>query len=74
MDDFKQRGNEAFKAGKYMEAAQLFSEAIKINPSDGILYSNRSGAYASMNMYQEALADATQCIDLKPDWPKVSRH
>lgn len=70
MEDFKQKGNEAFKAGKYMEAAQLFSEAIKINPSDGILYSNRSGAYASMNMYQEALADATQCVALKPDWPK----
>ncbi|CDR96457.1 tetratricopeptide repeat domain containing protein, putative [Babesia bigemina] len=70
MTDFKQLGNEAFKAGKFDEAVKHFTEAIKLNPSDGILYSNRSGAYASMNMYQEALADAQQCVTLKPDWPK----
>lgn len=70
MEDFKAKGNEAFKAGKYQEAVQHFSEAIKLNPGDGILYSNRSGAYASMNMYQEALNDAVQCVSLKPDWPK----
>ncbi|KAK1444883.1 TPR repeat containing protein [Babesia gibsoni] len=70
MADFKAKGNEAFKAGRYMEAVQHFTEAIKLNPSDGILYSNRSGAYASMNMFQQALEDAMQCVTLKPDWPK----
>ncbi|GIX62216.1 tetratricopeptide repeat domain containing protein [Babesia caballi] len=70
MADFKQLGNEAFKAGKFLEAAQFFSEAIKLNPADGILYSNRSGAYASLNRFQEALEDAAQCVALKPDWPK----
>ncbi|GFE52881.1 tetratricopeptide repeat-containing protein protein [Babesia ovis] len=70
MTDYKQLGNEAFKAGNFLEAVQHFSEAIKLNPSDGILYSNRSGAYASLNKFQEALDDATQCVALKPDWPK----
>ncbi|ORM41179.1 STI1-like protein [Babesia sp. Xinjiang] len=70
MTDYKQLGNDAFKAGKFVEAVQHFTEAIKLNPSDGILYSNRSGAYASLGKYQEALDDATRCVSLKPDWPK----
>uniref|UniRef100_A0A3B0MWC7 Hsp70-Hsp90 organising protein n=1 Tax=Theileria annulata TaxID=5874 RepID=A0A3B0MWC7_THEAN len=70
MLDLKNLGNEAFKAGKFKEAAEFFTKAIELNPNDHVLYSNRSGAYASMYMYNEALADANKCIELKPDWPK----
>lgn len=35
-----------------------------------MLYSNRSGAYASLKKYDEALADATKTTELKPDWAK----
>nr|BAN66008.1 tetratricopeptide repeat domain containing protein [Babesia bovis] len=70
MADHKQLGNEAFKAGRFLDAVQHFTAAIQANPSDGILYSNRSGAYASLQRFQEALDDANQCVSLKPDWPK----
>ncbi|KAK2196050.1 bifunctional Heat shock protein Sti1-like/STI1 domain/Tetratricopeptide repeat 2/Tetratricopeptide repeat/Tetratricopeptide-like helical domain superfamily/Tetratricopeptide repeat 1/Heat shock chaperonin-binding [Babesia duncani] len=70
MSDWKQKGNEAFKAGNFAEALNCFTEAINLNPGDGILYSNRSGAYASLGMFKEALEDANKCIELKPDWPK----
>jgi len=47
-DEFKAKGNSAFTSGKFDEAVSLFSEAIKLDPTNHILYSNRSGAYASL--------------------------
>jgi len=35
-----------------------------------VLYSNRSGAYASLKDYDKALEDATKTTELKPDWAK----
>ena len=46
--DYKNQGNQAFKEGKFDEAAKLYSEAIKLSPTDHVLYSNRSGSYASL--------------------------
>lgn len=59
---FKDLGNQAFKENKFEEAAKFYSQAIEINPNDHILYSNRSGAYASISKYQEALNDGEKCI------------
>ena len=39
-------------------------------PCDHLLLSNRCHAYASLDQYQEALADAEHVVDLRPDWPK----
>jgi tetratricopeptide (TPR) repeat protein len=47
-----------------------FTEAIEIEPTNHILYSNRSAAYASKKDYQHALEDATKTTELKPDWAK----
>jgi stress-induced-phosphoprotein 1 len=49
---------------------EFFTKAIEINPQDHIFFSNRSGAYSSLNQYEEALEDADMCISLKPDWGK----
>jgi stress-induced-phosphoprotein 1 len=35
-----------------------------------VLYSNRSGAYASLKNYQKALEDANKTTEIKPDWAK----
>merc|ERR1712070_748880 len=56
--------------GEYDEAIRLYGEAIQISKSDHVLYSNRSAAYAGAKKYEEALADASECIRLKPDFAK----
>lgn len=66
----KDLGNQAFQAGKFEEAVSLFTQAIEINPSDHVFFSNRSGSYASLQQYEEALEDAKMCVALKPDWAK----
>ncbi|CAN6252531.1 unnamed protein product [Urochloa humidicola] len=69
-DEAKAKGNAAFTAGRFEEAARHFSEAIGLAPGNQVLYSNRSAALASLHRYSEALADAEKTVELKPDWAK----
>ena len=47
-----------------------FSQAIELEPTNHVLYSNRSGAYASKKQFDQALEDATKTTEIKPDWSK----
>ena len=66
----KSRGNDAFTKGDFPTAVKEFTEAIAQDPTDAVFYSNRSGAYASLKQYEEALADANKCVELKPEFIK----
>ncbi|XP_026403522.1 hsp70-Hsp90 organizing protein 1-like isoform X1 [Papaver somniferum] len=67
----KMNGAEAFKEKQYSLAAMWYSKALEIAPTDATLLSNRSACYACMQDGPEALKDATECISLRPDWPKA---
>ncbi|KAI5289088.1 Hsp90 cochaperone [Ascosphaera aggregata] len=69
-DALKAEGNKAFAAKDFHTAVQKFTEAIELDPANHVLYSNRSGAYASLKDFQKALEDAEKTIEIKPDWPK----
>lgn len=49
----------------------FYTEAINLDPSNAVLYSNRSAAYAKAEQYDLALEDATKAVELKPDWSKA---
>lgn len=66
----KSRGNDAFTKGDYATAVTEFSDAIQHDPTDAVFYSNRSGAYASLKQYEQALEDANKCVELKPEFVK----
>lgn len=44
-DQLKSKGNEYFSKGDYKNAIIMYSDAIQLNPSNSILYSNRAFAY-----------------------------
>jgi len=69
-DELKAKGNKAFSEKKYEEAIDYFTQAINIDSSNHVFFSNRSACYASLNNFQKALEDAEQTIKLKSDWPK----
>ena len=50
--------------------SEKFSQAIELDPTNHVLYSNRSGAYASLRQFDKALEDANKTTELKPDWVK----
>ncbi|KAJ0966405.1 hypothetical protein J5N97_027543 [Dioscorea zingiberensis] len=66
----KDQGNEFFKAGNYLKAAALYTQAIKLEPSNQILYSNRSAAFLQLVKLNKALTDAETTITLSPQWEK----
>ena len=51
-------------------SSEKFTKAIEIEPQNHVLYSNRSGAYASKRDFDEALEDANKTTEIKPDWAK----
>ncbi|CAH9102598.1 unnamed protein product [Cuscuta epithymum] len=69
-DEAKSKGNAAFSAGKFEEAVNHFTEAINLAPTNHVLFSNRSAAYASLGNFSDALSDAQKTVELKPDWSK----
>ncbi|KAL1806514.1 hypothetical protein ACET3Z_029582 [Daucus carota] len=66
----KDQGNAFFKAGNYLKAAALYTQAIKKDPSNATLYSNRAAAFLHLVKLQKALADAETTISLNPNWEK----
>ena len=66
----KEQGSKAFQDKRYDEAIRLFSEAIQHDPSNAILYSNRSACYAQKPDFAAALRDAEETISLSPAWSK----
>ncbi|KAJ2078626.1 Hsp90 cochaperone [Coemansia sp. RSA 988] len=70
VNELKAKGNEAFAAGNHEEAVKLFTQAIELDPTNHVLYSNRSASLSSLKKYDEALKDAKETTKLMPNWPK----
>mmetsp|Transcript_10719 Transcript_10719/g.32519 ORF Transcript_10719/g.32519 Transcript_10719/m.32519 type:complete len:386 (-) Transcript_10719:934-2091(-) len=69
-DDLKNQGNACLKAGDFDGAIAKYTEAIGVDGSNKVYYSNRSAAYLSKGDASAALADAEQCISLEKTWAK----
>lgn len=69
-DALKAEGNKLFAEKKFKESIEKFTQAIAIEPANHVLYSNRSGAYASLKDFAHALEDANKVTEIKPDWAK----
>jgi stress-induced-phosphoprotein 1 len=69
-EEYKAKGNDALVAKKFSEAIKHYSDAINVDGTNHVYYSNRSAAYLSKNDATNALNDANACIGLKPDFAK----
>ncbi|KAL0227872.1 hypothetical protein RCL1_004015 [Eukaryota sp. TZLM3-RCL] len=68
-DEFKTKGNEAFKKADYSSAIDHYTSAINISAQKEV-FSNRAAAYINLGRFAEASSDADQCISLDPTFVK----
>ncbi|XP_069619581.1 tetratricopeptide repeat protein 1 [Ranitomeya imitator] len=71
--EIKEEGNELFKKGDFVEAEDVYSQALLKCPAfyhkeRAILYSNRAAARIKQDKTEPAIADCTKAIELNPDY------
>uniref|UniRef100_A0A8C2Z9A2 Serine/threonine-protein phosphatase n=1 Tax=Cyclopterus lumpus TaxID=8103 RepID=A0A8C2Z9A2_CYCLU len=54
----------------YENAIKYYSEALEVNPTNAVYYSNRSLAYLRTECYGYALADATKALEIDKNYIK----
>jgi len=54
-EGFFYKGNVYYHDGKFKEAIDSYTEAIKLNPKDAQAYANRGVAYAHLKQYERAI-------------------
>jgi len=65
----KAQGNASFKEGRYDHAVGYFTSAIDLDGTNAVLFSNRSGAHASLGHFDKALSDADKTVPRLPPRP-----
>ncbi|CAK0890812.1 unnamed protein product [Prorocentrum cordatum] len=69
-EECKSLGNAAVAAGDHGAAVEHYSRGLLAQPDHAILLSNRALCLHKLGQLQEALADATRCAALRPDFWK----
>jgi len=69
-EEFKKKGNDAFKEKNFDEAIKNYNKAITLDPNNASYYSNRSGAWSSKGNHESALKDANLCVEKDPTFVK----
>lgn len=66
----KEKGNSCVREEKYEEAIFHYTHALKLDPNNYSIYSNRSLAFLRMQQYYFSMEDALQTIKVAPEWAK----
>ncbi|CDW58811.1 TPR 11 and MRP-S26 domain containing protein [Trichuris trichiura] len=75
----KEKGNEYFKSKDYLEAAKLYTEALKTCPPSfsqqrAVFYGNRAACFTNMNKMPMAIEDCNMALSLDPNYLRVLRR
>lgn len=63
----KQKGNKAFEKDAFEQAESLFSEAIALDSTMSVLYSNRALARLRLSNWEGCLQDCDTCLSFDPN-------
>lgn len=69
-EEIKLLANEAFKAHKYSQAIDLYTEAIELNSQNAVYWANRAFAHSKLEEYGSAIQDASKAIEVDPKYSK----
>ncbi|SZF01191.1 unnamed protein product [Blumeria hordei] len=64
--EFKEKGNKCFQNGNFKDAEAFYTESIKYDPNNPVLYTNRSMALLKLSLFNRVVSDAEHAISLLP--------
>lgn len=70
--EFKAQGNDAFKAGEFRKAEELYGQGIEAAPQNHVLYANRAASLLAQEKYEEAKSDCEKCLAIEPTFYKAT--
>merc|ERR1719428_1341336 len=70
-EEFKALGNEAIKKNELKAALEHYNNGLRVDPGHAMILSNRALCHHKLGNLQEALEDALQVIEMKPDFYKA---
>jgi len=77
LDRMKEEGNAHFKACRYQQAVDVYSEALKVDPTNKMTNSkilhNRALSEIHLKKYSEAIKDAEKALELDPSYTKARK-
>jgi small glutamine-rich tetratricopeptide repeat-containing protein alpha len=70
-EKLKQKGNSLMTSKKYDEAIAMYTEAIALDATNPVYFSNRAAAHASKGDHLSAIGDAEEAITIDPNFVKA---
>lgn len=72
----KTRGNEEYKAGKYVDSVKTYTEALRLCPlkfdnDRSVFYANRAASKMKINRTESAIDDCTKAIELNDKYVRA---
>ncbi|KAL1216101.1 TPR repeat-containing thioredoxin TTL1 [Cardamine amara subsp. amara] len=64
------RGNDLYKSERYTEASSAYSEGLRLDPCNAILYCNRAACWFKLGMWERSIEDCNQALRFQPSYTK----
>ncbi|KAL7244547.1 hypothetical protein ACSBR2_000016 [Camellia fascicularis] len=72
-EEIKLLANEAFKAHKYSQAIDFYTQAIELHSENVVYWGNRAIAHARLEDHGSAIQDASRAIEVDPKYSKSGK-
>lgn len=77
LDRMKEEGNSHFKAGRYTEAVETYTNALEVDKgnkgTNSKILNNRAMCYSRLKKYDSAIEDCDNAIKLDPSYTKARK-
>lgn len=67
----KAKANAAFGAKDFHTSIELYTQALRLDPTEPTFWNNRAMSKAKLEEHGGAIADASKALELKPDYAKA---